>query len=153
MTVFPLSKWAIKKIDKIRPSFLWQGNEDVRGGHCLVNWKQVQWVKKLGGLGVLDLARFNRALRLRWRRYQWRDHRKSWANMDIKLSNMEQELFRACTTITVNNGKSTSFWHDRWLRGLCPKEIASALFKLTRCKNITVAQGCSNRRWMRGFHA
>jgi hypothetical protein len=70
MTVFPLSKWAIKKIDKIRPSFLWQGNEDVRGGHCLVNWKQVQWVKKLGGLGVLDLARFNRALRLRWRRYQ-----------------------------------------------------------------------------------
>ena len=43
MTVFPLSKWAIKKIDKIRCSFLWQGNEDARGGHCLVNWKQVQW--------------------------------------------------------------------------------------------------------------
>jgi hypothetical protein len=115
MTVFPLSKWAIKKIDKIRCSFLWQGNEDARGGHCLVNWKQVQWPKKLGGLGVLDLARFNRALRLRWRWYQWRDRRKPWANMDIKLSNMEQELFRACTIITINNGMGTSFWHDHRL--------------------------------------
>jgi hypothetical protein len=72
MPVFPLSKWAIKKIDKIRRSFLWQGNEDAKGGHCLVNWKHVQWPKKLGGLGVLDLTSFNMALRLRWKWYQWK---------------------------------------------------------------------------------
>jgi hypothetical protein len=37
MSVFQLSKWAIKRIDKIRHSFLWQGSDNVRGGHCLVN--------------------------------------------------------------------------------------------------------------------
>jgi hypothetical protein len=72
MPVFPLSKWAIKKIDKIRRSLLWQGNEDAKGGHCLVKWKHVQWPKKLGGLGVLDLTSFNMALRLRWKWYQWK---------------------------------------------------------------------------------
>jgi hypothetical protein len=64
MTVFPLSKWAIKNIDKIQRNFLWHGSEDVRGGHFLVNWKRVQRLKKLDGLEVLDLQKFNRALRL-----------------------------------------------------------------------------------------
>jgi hypothetical protein len=39
MTVFPLSKWAIKNIDKIRRDFPWHGSEEARGGKCLVNWK------------------------------------------------------------------------------------------------------------------
>jgi hypothetical protein len=39
MTVFPLSKWAIKRIDRIRRNFLWCGADDTRRGHCLVNWK------------------------------------------------------------------------------------------------------------------
>jgi hypothetical protein len=70
MTAFPLSKWAIRKIDKIRRHFLWQGSDETRRGHCLVNWKRVQRPKKLGGLGILDLSRFNTALRLRWKWYQ-----------------------------------------------------------------------------------
>jgi hypothetical protein len=37
MTAFPLYKWAIKRIDKIIRNFLWQGSEEARGGHCLVN--------------------------------------------------------------------------------------------------------------------
>jgi hypothetical protein len=41
MTVFSLSKWAIKRIDKIRRQFLWRGAEEQRHGHCLVNWKRV----------------------------------------------------------------------------------------------------------------
>jgi hypothetical protein len=38
-TVFPLSKWLIKKIDKLRKNFLWTGDEgdDNKGGICLVN--------------------------------------------------------------------------------------------------------------------
>jgi hypothetical protein len=62
MTVFALSKWTIKKIDRIRKSFLWTGTDKATGGQCLVNWKRVQCPRKLGGLGVLDLGRFNRAV-------------------------------------------------------------------------------------------
>jgi hypothetical protein len=41
MTVFPLSKWTIKRIDRIRRNFLWLGAEAARGGHSHVNWQRV----------------------------------------------------------------------------------------------------------------
>jgi mannosylglycoprotein endo-beta-mannosidase len=41
LTVFRLQKWAIKKIDKLRRSFLWKGSVDANGGHCLVKWSKV----------------------------------------------------------------------------------------------------------------
>jgi hypothetical protein len=37
LTVFPLAAWARRKIDKIRRSFLWKGEDNANGGHCLVN--------------------------------------------------------------------------------------------------------------------
>jgi hypothetical protein len=37
MTVFTLSKWAIKRINKIRRNFLWTRAEEMRCGHCHVN--------------------------------------------------------------------------------------------------------------------
>ena len=33
--------WAIKAVDKIRRGFLWRGQKDVQGGHCLVAWEKV----------------------------------------------------------------------------------------------------------------
>jgi hypothetical protein len=60
LTVFPLAVWARKKIDKIRRSFPWKGEENANGGHCLVNWPTVCMPKDLGGLGVPDLERFGK---------------------------------------------------------------------------------------------
>jgi hypothetical protein len=37
ITVFPLKKWEIKKLDKIRRPFLWRGSKNANGGHCLMN--------------------------------------------------------------------------------------------------------------------
>lgn len=66
LTVFPLKKWAKKKIDKIRRGFLWTGSEQAQGGHCLVNWKRACRPKNMGGLGITNLELFDRYLRLRW---------------------------------------------------------------------------------------
>jgi len=60
LTVFKLQKWAIKKIDKIRRSFLWKGSHEANGGHCLVQWKKAMRPKNFGGLGILDLDLFSR---------------------------------------------------------------------------------------------
>ena len=64
LTIFRLQKWALKKMDKLRRSFLWKGAADANGGHCLVNWSKTKRPKAFEGLGILDLDLFSRTLRL-----------------------------------------------------------------------------------------
>ena len=99
LTVFNLQKWAIKQIDKIRRSFLWKGEADVGGGHCLVQWAHVKKPKSSGGLGVLDLEMFSRALRLRWLWYEWIDRDRPWIGGLIPVNEVDKQLFRACTKV------------------------------------------------------
>jgi hypothetical protein len=65
--------------------------------------------KTVGGLGIVDLLAFNRALRIRWKWYRWADQSKPWTRMNIQLTTTELALFRACTQIMIGNGKLTSF--------------------------------------------
>jgi len=151
MTVFSLSKWAMKKIDRIRRNFLWKGSEDAQGGHCLVNWRRVCRAKFLGGLGIKDLQKFNRALRLKWLWLQWRDPDRPWTGFKTQGTPAEMELFRACTSISIGDGHRANFWHDRWLARTAPKQMAPQCFKLARPKNLTVAQALARNLWMRGL--
>jgi hypothetical protein len=146
-----LSKWAIKRIDRIHINFLWLGAEAARRGHCHINWQRVQRPKALGGLGILDLAKFSRALRLCWQWYKRKDKEKSWAQMNIPHNAIEAALFTACTKVTVANGKDTNFWHDHWLLGQAPKNIALMVYKLAWQRNIMVAQGKRDGKWKRGL--
>jgi hypothetical protein len=54
------------------------GAESANGGHCLVNWKGILRPKRLGGLGIIDLSRFNKALRLQWQWKTWKAKDKPW---------------------------------------------------------------------------
>lgn len=65
MQAFLLPTWVIKSIEKIKRSFLWRGNEECSGGHCLVAWERVCLPKIHGGLGILDLKRQNTSLLLK----------------------------------------------------------------------------------------
>jgi hypothetical protein len=48
ITVLKRPKWFIAGVDKFRRSFLWRGKDldQVKGGHCLVNWKTCLRPKK-----------------------------------------------------------------------------------------------------------
>jgi hypothetical protein len=73
LTVHKMKKWTISRIDRFRRSFLWRGQhpDQINRGHCLVNWLTCLRPKKWGGLGLKDLEKFSRALRLRWLWHQW----------------------------------------------------------------------------------
>jgi hypothetical protein len=101
MTVFPELKWLIRRIDRMRRSFLWRGEtlDKVYGGHSLVNWPTSCRSRNKGGLGILDLERFARALRLRWLWFQWCHKERAWNGLDLPCDTTDRELFAASTVV------------------------------------------------------
>jgi hypothetical protein len=150
MTAFPELKWLIRKIDRIRRSFLWRGEtpDKVYGGHSLVNWPTTCLPKVKGGLGILDLERFARALRLRWLWFQWRHKERAWAKMEIPCDSKDRDLFAASTLVTIGDGNTASFWNSSWAQGKAPKNIAPTLFKKAKRKKITVQKALQGNKWI-----
>jgi hypothetical protein len=128
------------------------GAESANGGHCLVNWKGILRPKRLGGLGIIDLSRFNKALRLQWQWKTWKAKDKPWTGFIIPSSETELQLFHACTNISAGNGNRRNFWADKWLQGQAPKELTPRLYILAWRKSISVMKACRGGRWMRGLH-
>lgn len=151
LTVFAPNGWFTKKFDKLRRNFLWNADEEAHGGKCLVNWRRICAPKSVGGLGIKDIHAFGRALRLRWPWYEWDDVDRPWKGTPVPCEQADLNLFAACTTISVGDGRNTSFWNQRWLQGQAPKEIAPDLFKLARSKRLSVCEALSNGAWMRGL--
>jgi hypothetical protein len=151
LTAFTPKKWLIKKLDKLRRGFLWKGAETASGGHCLVRWANVQKPKLVGGLGVLDLEKFSRALRLRWLWFHWVDGDRPWVGSEVPAMSLTNNFFRTSTRVTLGNGQITSFWHSTWLQDQSPRELAPNLFKFAWRKNNTVAADLVNHNWTRGL--
>ena len=129
LTVFKLPQWVIKRIDKLRRSFLWKGEAEAKGGHRLVNWRKTLRPKKFGGLGILDLDLFSRALRLRWLWFQWTTPDRPWVGSEQPVNAVDRQLFIASTVVTLGNGEKASFWQSAWLNGQAPMDRFPDLFK------------------------
>ncbi|WVZ95314.1 hypothetical protein U9M48_041096 [Paspalum notatum var. saurae] len=151
LTLFPLKKWALKKVDKIRRSFLWKGADNANGGHCLVQWTKAARPKSLGGLGILDLERFSRALRLRWLWFQWTDPHRPWVGTQPPCDKIDEALFRSSTVVSVGDGQKTNFWYDSWLSGRAPIDLAPNLYPLAWRKNKKLSEQLPNLNWTRGL--
>jgi hypothetical protein len=150
LTVFPMQKWLFKQIGRMRRSFLWKGEEPekVSGGHCLVNWPTTCAPRDLGGLGILDLERFARALRLRWLWIKWQHPARPWVGLDTPCDSTDRDLFNASTIVTAGKGDKASFWHSNWVNGQAPKYITPALFQKAKRKNITVSKAMVHNKWI-----
>ena len=83
MSVLKLPEWVILKIDKIRRNFLWHGVTDQKKGFNLVDWEVVCTPKHLGGLGVLGLRAFNKAMLLKSFRWSFKPEQKLWKPLII----------------------------------------------------------------------
>jgi hypothetical protein len=102
----------------------------------------------MGVLGILDLHFFSRALRLRWKWYEWTDRNRSWVGSKTSCESIDSSVFYACTKITIGRGNINKFWTSRWLDGVAPVDISPSLYNLTRLKKLTVEQAMVNNRWM-----
>jgi len=66
LTTMKAPKQLTEEIDKIRRRFLWAGDSELMGGKCKVAWTTVAKPIEFGGLSIIDLEKFSRALRIRW---------------------------------------------------------------------------------------
>lgn len=138
---------VLKSINKIERAFLWSASDKTSGAKCKVNWETVCRPTHLGGLGIMHLERFARALRLRWPWMAWKDPTKPWVGMENPCSEADMNLFYASTVIALGNGGKTPFWEAPWLQGKKPKEIAPLIFAACKRKVWTVSQAMRDNAW------
>ncbi|WVZ86569.1 hypothetical protein U9M48_033328, partial [Paspalum notatum var. saurae] len=149
LSVVNVPKEVLEEFDKVRKRFLWAGNENLTGGKCKVNWPTVSRPQDLGGLGVLDIHRFARALRLRWLWRQWEDPNAPWAGLEIPCNDTDRLLFAAATRIEIGDGAKTSFWHCAWAQGRRLKDIALDIFAASRDRKSSVQKALADQAWVR----
>ena len=134
LTPLPIPPGCLQSMNKIERAFLWAGTKEITGGKCKINWEAVCRPTHLGGLGILHLQKFGCALRLRWPWYEWKDPKRLWVGMGNPCSPTDMNLFYACTTITLGNGKIAPFLDSPWLNGRKPMDIAPLIFKASTRK-------------------
>jgi hypothetical protein len=135
-------------MNKIERAFLWADTKEVSGGKCKINWESVCRPTNLGGLGILHIDKFARALRLRWPWYEWKQPKKLWVGSGTPCNEVDMVLFYASTTIYVGNGKIAPFWESPRLNGRKPKDIAPLIFHASPRKKWNVEQATRGGAWI-----
>jgi hypothetical protein len=102
----------------------------------------------LVGLGILDLERFGRALRLRWPWYEWTEPDRAWVGLGNPCDGKDMELFYASINLSIGDGKTAKFWHSPWLGGFKPKDIAPSILAISKKKNFTVRKALDHDFWI-----
>jgi hypothetical protein len=127
-------------------------------GHRVCYWRElfgslanVLKPKEYGELGVFDLERFSRALRIRWMWFQWSDPNQPWIGSEVPCSEVDMQFFRASTRVAIGNGQAALFWQSSWLSRAAPRDLAPSLYKLAWHKINTVVVDLANVNWLRGL--
>jgi hypothetical protein len=131
--------------------FLWTGKDTVGGGQCKLAWRKVCSLTIHGELGMIDLRLFGFALRLRWEWLQRVEPDRGWARLPAKQEPITAVMFQASCSVQLGDGKSASFWNDRWLPAGTLRSLAPALYQATSRagRGRSVSDAVLNRRWIR----
>lgn len=158
MSLFPIPKGIIERVNKIQRQFLWSGNSDK--SLALAPWHLVELPKQLGGLGIGNLLHRNFALLFKW---VWRffaeptalwrwvitskfDYPPSFTISDIRELHNGGPWKTICNFITnfpnaqsflhsrnksrLGNGNLILFWHEIWIGDAPLKSLFPRLFRI-----------------------
>jgi hypothetical protein len=101
----------------------------------MVNWTRTTLPKEYGDLGILDLNRFSKALRLRWLWHEWASPKKAWVGTELPCNQQDRLLFIACTTITLGDGKEHRSGPQAGSRGEDPETLHHSYMPKRRKRN------------------
>jgi hypothetical protein len=135
MSMYLLPKTVIKRMDKNRRKFFWQGGS-LRKKYHLVQWNKICRSKKKGGLGIKNLRKLNVSLLCKWwwalenEGGLWQDivntkYVKKYPTSLIpaRISDSPiwsdllkiRHIYLKGRVLKISNGQRVSFWLDPWL--------------------------------------
>nr|KYP57258.1 Putative ribonuclease H protein At1g65750 family [Cajanus cajan] len=162
LSFFRIPPSVSKEIVSLQRNFLWGCKEDQRK-ICWISWDRVTLPKKMGGLGVKNIIRFNMALLAKWRwslfhqndslwarvlysRYgggtnlcaQSSSRRDSlwWRDLVVVCGGLEQDnWFDRKVKWSIGSGSRVRFWLDKWIGPICLASLFPRLFTISEQQN------------------
>ncbi|WMV60016.1 hypothetical protein MTR67_053401 [Solanum verrucosum] len=160
MSLFPLPKKVLKKLDKLRRNFLWHGCKE-NNGYNLVKWDTTLNNRYLGGLGIRNPKKQNDCLLMKWlwryndgKQVLWKDvikckygENNPWCSNESSLPYRVGvwrtirdlwPMIKENTVIKVGDGRKTKFWEEAWNTQIPLKDIFLDLFTISNNPEATV---------------
>jgi hypothetical protein len=110
----------------------------------------------LGGLGVLDIDRFARALWLRWLWLEWANPDAPWVELETPCNKTDYLSFAAARKIKIGDDEKNSFWHNAWAQGRRPKGISPSIFESifeASCRRkLSLKEALTDHEWARSIN-
>ena len=162
LSLFSIPMSVARCIEKMQRNFLWGGLANEHKYH-LVNWQQICTPIPNGGLGIRNVAVFNKALLGKWLwRYAtepmslWRrvvasKYGSQWGGWCSNQGRAPHGVslwkqiragwngFSPFITFKVGDGSPIKFWHDSWCGTQSLRDSFPALFRLACNQEATVA--------------
>nr|AAG03099.1 hypothetical protein [Oryza sativa Japonica Group] len=114
LAALEITKESLEQLDKQRRRFLWASTGDIIGGKCKVNWTKTCLPTSQGGLGVLNLDKFMRTLRLRLLWNEWKDLTKPWVGGrrpgEQRWRRLAGQPWQSGSTASLQRGSGGSSW-------------------------------------------
>lgn len=168
LSLFPIPKGALEKINRIQRDFFWNGCSEKKGIHS-ASWALLEMPKIYGGLNLGNLLHRNLALLFKW---IWRffsaspalwktiikekyGYSSAFSCRDISIPSQEgpwkricrallqhteaKKLVLSCIRKKAGNGNHILFWHDIWIGDTPLKIICPRLFSISTLPNGLVS--------------
>ena len=170
MSLFKMPKAIALKIVKLERRFFWGGTTGEKLGCPMVKWSDIELPKEMGGLGVGNIMhknlillfkwwwRFSESDNTLWKRILHSAHEISGTKASSETFSKMREgswsyllsndsdtskirsIIEEGMIISVGNGNSVHFWHDRWCEAGTLKSLFPRLFALSLQKNLLISQ-------------